>query len=172
MNFPIIKNVSAKSIASEIIPISPRMEGPKIRESYKDHMGNNVTVYENGSRTIHSYNPTHLYGDYGHAFGQGFFIIDESGKMVFAGDEEYNDLANKCRSYWQLLKGLQEKFNEYKVQASRGNRIAVNDKIIKDLKVYPGMEMSSVEFWIDAISFYIQADIDKGRIVKGQYGIE
>lgn len=171
MNFPIIKNVHAKSIASEIQSVSPRMDGPAIKETYTDHMGDVVTVYENGGRTTHSYNQTHLFGEYGHSFGQGYFIVNKDGKMVFVGDEEYNDLANLCRPYWQLIKGLQEAFKGYRVEPSSGSRIAVNDKIIKDLKVYPGMEMSSVEFWIDAISFYIQADIDKGRIVKGKYGI-
>lgn len=171
MKFPIVKNVSAKTIASELESVSPRMDGPAIKETYTDHMGCVVTVYENGGRTTHSYSQTHLFGDYGHAFGQGYFIVNKDGKMVFVGDEEYNDLANLCRPYWQVLKGLQEKFNEYKVQPSRGERIAVNDKIIKGVSFYPGMRMKSVEESIEGIAEFIQKDIDRGRIVKGKYGI-
>ena len=171
MNFPIVKNVSAKTISSELQAVSSKMDGPAIKESYKDHMGNDVTVYENGSRTIHSYSSTHLHGEYGHSFGQGFYIVNESGERVFMGSEEYEDLAEICRPYWKLLKGLQEAFKGNRVEPSRGSRIAINDKIIEGLEVYPGMGMGSVDFWIEAISFYIQKDINNGRIVKGKYGV-
>jgi len=172
MKFPIVKKIFSKTIADEIIPVTPSLEGPEIKETYKDHMGNTVTVYENGGRSINSYESTHLYGDYGHSFGRGFFIINESGQMVFSGSEEYNSLAKKCRPYWQVLKGLQEKFKEYRVEPSRGDRLSVNDKIIKGILFYPGMRMiGSVESEIEAIANFIQSDIDSRRIIKGKYGI-
>jgi hypothetical protein len=148
------------------------MDSPKIKESYKDHMGNDVTVYENGSRTAHSYSSTHLYGDYGHAFLHGFFVVDENGEMVFFGDKRYDELVEFCRPYWQVLKGLQERFRGYSVEPSRNNRIAVNDKIIKDIEFFPGMNIILVENTIDEIGEAIQRDIDRGRISKDQYGIE
>ena len=169
--FPAPKNVSAKTIADELQPVTPRMEVPKIRETYKNHMGEDVTVYENGSRSIHSYDSRHLYGDSGHSFGQGFYIVNESGQMVFAGSEEYDALAEKCRPFWKILKGLQEKFKGYSVETSRGNRIAVNDKIIKGILLYPGMRITTIEETIESIAEFIQKDIDRGRIIKGQYGV-
>jgi hypothetical protein len=172
MKFPIVKKIASKTIGDEIIPVTPSLEGPEIKETYKDHMGNIVTVYENGGRSIHSYESTHLYGDYGHSFGRGFFIINESGQMVFSGSEEYNSLSEKCRPYWKVLKGLKEKFKEYRVEPSRGDRLSVNDKIIKGILLYPGMRMvDSIESVIESIANFIQSDIDRGRIIKGKYGI-
>jgi hypothetical protein len=170
MQFPKFKNVTAITIADQITSVQPAVGPPPIR-TYKDHMGNDVSEWESGSRTIHSYSSTHLYGDYGHSFGQGFFVVDENGIMVFASEERYNELVEKCRPYWQVLKGLRERFPEYRVEPSRGERLAVNDKIIKSISFYPGMRMISVESEIEGISEFIQSDIDKGRIVKGEYGI-
>ena len=172
MKFPTVKKIASKTIGDEIIPVTPSLEGPEIKETYKDHMGNTVTVYENGGRSIHSYESTHLYGDYGHSFGRGFFIINESGQMVFSGSEEYNSLFEKCRPYWEVLKGLKEKFKEYRVEPSRGDRLSVNDKIIKGILLYPGMRMvGSIEYSIESIANFIQSDIDRRRIIKGKYGI-
>jgi hypothetical protein len=172
MKFPIVKKIFSKKIADEIVSVTPSMEGPEIKETYKDHMGDTVTIYENGSRSTHSYSSSHLYGDYGHSFGRGFFIVNESGQMVFSGSEEYSSLAKKCRPYWQVLKGLQEKFKGYRVEPSRGERLAVNDKIIKGISFYPGMRMvGSIESEIESIANFIQSDIDNGRIIKGKYGI-
>jgi hypothetical protein len=172
MKFPIVKNVQAQTIADQIQGVTPRMDVPSIKESYKDHMGNDVTVYEKGGRTIHSYSSTHLYGDYGHSFGHGFFIIDQNGEMVFTNDERYNELVEICRSYWQVLNGLQKRFKGYNVEPSRNNRIAVNDKIIKDIEFFPEMSITLVENSIEEIGDVIQKDIDSGRIRKDQYGAE
>jgi uncharacterized protein Veg len=172
MKFPIVKNVQATTIADQIQGVTPRMDAPKIKESYKDHMGNDVTVYENGGRTVHSYSSTHLYGDYGHSFGHGFFVVDQNDEMVFARNERYNELVEICRPYWQVLKGLQDRFKDYRVESSRNNSIAVNDKIIKDIEFFPGMIINLVENSIEEIGEAIQRDIDRGRISKDQYGIE
>jgi hypothetical protein len=171
MKFPKVKNTTARSISDDIQGIQPS-EGPSILKTYKDHMGNHVTVFENGRTMTHSYSSTQLYGGYGHSFGQGYFIVDENGEMVFAGDERYDELMEKCRDYWKVMRGLKERFPEYQVEASRGERLSVNDKIIKGILVYPGMRMAaSVEAVINSIAEFIQNDIDNGRIVKGEYGI-
>ena len=174
MQFPIVKNMPVGSIADQIVGVQPKIGPPPIR-TYKDHMGNDVSEWENGSRSIHSYSSTHLYGDYGHAFGMGYFIVNEAGEMVFVSrdPEQYNTLAEKCRPFWQVLKGLQERFPGYRVEKSRGERLAVNDKIIKGILLYPGMRMvGSIESEIESIANFIQSDIDKGRIKKGEYGTE
>lgn len=172
MKFPIVKKIDSKTIGDEIIPVKPSMEVSPVKEKYQDHMGNHVTVYENGGKSISSYSSTHLFGDYGHSFGRGFFVVDENGQMLFRGDEMYYEVVEKCRPYWSILKGLQEKFKGYRVEPSRGERLAVNDKIIKGILFYPGMRMvGSIESEIESISNFIQSDIDKGRIVKGKYGV-
>ena len=171
MKFPKVKNVSSKTIGDEIQPITPTLEGPPIKETYTDHMGNTVRVFENGGKSISSYASTHLFGDYGHSFGRGFFVVDENGEMLFRDNERYVEVVEKCRPYWRILKGLQEKFKEYRVEPSRGDRLAVNDKIIKGILFYPGMRMESIEKEIESISQFIQEDINKGRIVKGKYGV-
>jgi hypothetical protein len=143
----------------------------KIKDQYKNHMGDDVTVHASGSITTHSYSSYHLHGEYGHSFGSGFYVVDEKGEMVFAGEDGYNKLVEKCRPYWQVLKGLQERFKGYRVEPSRGERIAVNDKIIKGISFYPGMRMVSVDDEIEAIGKFIQLDIDRGRIVINEYGV-
>jgi hypothetical protein len=173
MQFPIVKNMPVGTIADQIVGVQPSMESPPIKRQYRNHMGDHVTEYESGSRTVHSYESVHLYGSYGHSFGQGYFIVNESGEMVFASQdpEQYNALAEKCQPFWKILKGLQERFPDYRVETSRGERLAVNDKIIKGILVYPGMRMKSVEETIEGISEFIQKDIDRGRIIKGEYGV-
>lgn len=182
MKLPIIKNIQATTIADQIVSVEPSAENRPIKRQYKDHMGDDVIEYESGACTTYSYSSTHLYGSYGHSFGMGYFIINESGEMVFASQdpEQYNSLAEKCRPFWKILKGLQEKFPGYRVEMSRGERLAVNDKIMKGFLFYPGMlrlrEWMDVEAEIqkevEFISNEIQIDIDRGRIVKGQYGAE
>lgn len=174
IQFPVVKNVHATTIADQIQGFQPSMESPPIKRKYRDHMGNQVTEFESGSTTTHCYSSTHLYGDYGHAFGMGYYIVNESGEMIFSSrdPEQYNALAEKCRPFWKVLEGLKKRFPGYRVEMSRGERLAVNDKIIKGVSFYPGMRMKSVEDEIWGISEFIQLDIDQGRIVKGEYGAE
>jgi hypothetical protein len=182
MQFPKVKNIQATTIAGQIQGFQPSMESPPIKRQYRDHMGSHVTEYESGSKSIHSYESFHLYGDYGHAFGMGYFIVNESGEMVFDSrdPEQYNALADKCRPFWKLLKGLKERFPGYQVEMSRGERLAVNDKIMKGFLFHPGMLRlregmdveAEIQKEIEFITNEIQLDIDRGRIVKGEYGAE
>lgn len=180
--FQIIKNIQATTIADQIKPLQPLVEYRPIKRQYKDHMGCDVIEYESGDVSIYSYNDIHLYGSYGHSFGMGYFIVNESGEMVFASQdpEQYNSLAEKCRPFWKILNGLQEKFPGYRVEMSRGERLAVNDKIIKGFLFYPGMIRirkgmdveAELQKEIEFIANQIQINIDRGRIVKGEYGVE
>jgi hypothetical protein len=182
IEFPVIKNVQAATIADSIKGVQPSLESPPIKRKYQDHMGNQVTEFESGGTTTHCYSSTHLYGDYGHAFGMGYFIVNESGEMIFASrdPEQYNTLSEKCRPFWKILKGLQERFPGYRVGMSRGERLAVNDKIMKGFLFYPGMLRlregmdveAEIQKEIEFVANEIQLDIDRGRIVKGEYGAE
>jgi hypothetical protein len=181
LKFPVVKQVAAATIADQIQGFQPSMESPPIKRQYRDHMGNHVTEHESGSRTVHSYESVRLYGSYGHSFGQGYFIVNESGEMVFASQdpEQYDALAEKCRPFWRILKGLQERFPGYRVEMSRGERLAVNDKIMKGFLFFPemlrlreGMDVEAeIQKEIDFITNEIQLDINRGRIVKGEYGV-
>lgn len=181
IQFPIVKNISATTVADQIQGIQPSMDSPPIKRKYQDHMGNQVTEFESGGRSIHSYSSTHLYGDYGHAFVMGDFIVNESREIVFASQdpEQYNALSEKCRPFWKVLKGLRERFPGYRVEMSRGERLSVNDKIIKGFLFYPkmirlreGMDVEAeIQKHIEFIANEIQIDIDRGRIVKGEYGV-
>jgi hypothetical protein len=182
MKFPVVKNIQATTIAGQIQSVQPSTEHRPIKRQYKDHMGDDVIEHESGGVTRYSYSSTHLYGSYGHSFGMGYFIVNESGEMVFASKdpEQYNSLAEKCRPFWKILKGLQEKFLGYRVEMSRGERLAVNDKIMKGFLFYPGMLRlrdgmvveDEIQKEIEFIANEIQLDIDRGRIIKGQYGAE
>ena len=182
MKFPFVKNIQATTIADQIQSVQPSTEHRPIKRQYKDHMGDDVIEHESGGVTRYSYSSTHLYGSYGHSFGMGYFIVNESGEMVFASKdpEQYNSLAEKCRPFWKILKGLQEKFLGYRVEMSRGERLAVNDKIMKGFLFYPGMLRlrdgmvveDEIQKEIEFIANEIQLDIDRGRIIKGQYGAE
>jgi hypothetical protein len=175
MEFPKVKNISPTFIGNSIASVQPKI-GPPPSKTYKDHMGNDVSEWEDGGRTIHSYTSDLLYGDYGHSFGRGFFVVDESGNMIFFGEKRYDEIVEKCRSYWKILKGIQENFQGYRVEPSRGERLSVNDKIIKEFSFYPGMLTKTtgeyIEEVIKFISEEIQRDIDRGRIIKGEYGAE
>jgi len=177
MNFPIVKNIQGTTIADSIQSVQPSLDYHRpLKRKYKNHMGDDVIEYDNGFKSTYSYHSTNLYGEYGHSFGRGFFIVDESGDMIFAGDERYNELAEKCMPFWKIHKALQERFPGYSVSMSRGERLAVNDKIIKGITYYPGMLRDNSEEHIngtiECITKEIQIDIDNGRIVKGEYGID
>lgn len=180
MNFPIVKKVAAGTIADQLQSVQPDLNGPPVRRTYKNHMGSTVTEYMSGSRSIHSYESTNLYGDYGHAFLRGYFVVDENGTMIFMGDERYEEIRSKCIPYWKILKQLQETFKGYNVEPSRGQRLAVNDKIMKGFLFHPGMLRTTenmdieaeIEKTVEFIAKEIQIDIDRGRIVKGEYGVE
>jgi hypothetical protein len=175
MEFPIVKKIHPTTISDSITSVQPKV-GPPPTRTYKDHMGNDVSEWEGGGRSIHSYTSDLLYGDYGHAFGRGYFVVDERGQMLFWGEEGYDDVVEKCRPYWKILKGIQENFPGYRIEPSRGERLSVNDKIIKGISFYPGMLRKTTDEYITEeikfISGEIQRDIDRGRIVKGEYGAE
>lgn len=178
INFPFIKNIKAKTIADDIMPIVPDATPIEYVNTYINHWGETVNVTKSGmSMTVAT--ESHLqYGDWGHEFLNGWYIIGEDNMPVYANDEKYNEIFDKCKPFLKVLDGLQKQFNEYRVERGRGNRIFVNDKMIKGILLYPGMRLKhlnnpfiSFREAIEEISKYIQEDIDSGRIVKGRYGI-
>ena len=175
-NFPIVKNISPKTIGLELPSVQPAAE-PPVKERYTDIHGNTVTVYMSGFKSSIGSGKI-LYGDYGHMMLKGMYIVNENLEYVFRGEspEEYNRILSECNNYHLILKGLQEKFKQpnFLVQPCQGDRLAVNDKIIKALLFYPKMRMieNSIEAEIKMISREIEIDIESGRIVAGKFGIE
>lgn len=118
-------------------------------------------------------NDSVLFGDRGHAYMNGWFVVDKDKNQIYNGDPGYDELVEKCKSMWEVLDGLQKNFPEYNVERGRGDRLFVNDKMIKGILIYPGMRMvqGSLEEEIKSISEFIQNDINNKRIIKGKYGI-
>ena len=176
IKFPAIRNTNPRTIADSIEPVIP-MEQPPIEKQYENHWGDTVTRYKDrlfGIITSTSSNA--MYGDHGHAFGMGWYIVNENLEHIYSGCEEYDRLFKECLTYWQVIRGLQKRFKspEYQVQRGRGDRLVVNDKIIKGPLIYPGSVRGTltVESEINALSEFIQKDIDRGRIIAGEFGIE
>ena len=174
--FPVIKNINSRTLSDSIEPVAP-MEQPPIEKQYENHHGDIVTKYK-GSMFAHisSTQSNHMYGDRGHAFGKGWYIVNEDLQFVYSGSEEYDELFKKCNDFWKVLSGLQKRFKgpDYYVERGRGDRIVVNDKIIKGPLIHPGMlrGRDNVDEIVDGISEFIQNDIDRGRIIAGEFGIE
>lgn len=100
LKLPIAKRLAIKSLASDLISVQPMSGPPPGTETYVNEKGNTVyktpkgTVMEVGSN-FEKMKP----GEGGHSFGKGWFIVDENGKFVYAGDdfEKYNNLMEKYR---------------------------------------------------------------------------
>jgi len=73
-------------------------------------------------------------GSEGHAFGYGFFIINEEWHEIYGFDDfdEYQRLQKKYKFSGLVITGLYEEFKDYDFYVSRGpdNCIAINDRHI------------------------------------------
>ena len=174
IKFPRIKNINARTLADNIESVIP-MQPKKIEKQYENHWGETVTKYKGGFFNHITSTGSHpMFGDRGHTFGVGLYIVNEDGQEIYEPSKEYNELSKKCSEYWEAMGILRSKYRlpEYSVERGRGDRLVVNDKIIKGISFYPGMRMvGSIESEIESIANFIQSDIDKGRIIKGKYGI-
>jgi hypothetical protein len=172
ITFPIVKNVYAKTIGSLIKPVKPAKEG-KIKERYTNHWGEVVTIYETGGRITHSTTDNKMYGDYGHAYGFGWYIINEKLDAVYTSDPEYDELFKKCLPVWTIMNKLREiyKSPDYSVERGRGDRIFVNDKMIKGIALSIGGRSAGIEAEVEGISEMINLAIKHKDIIPGKFGI-
>jgi hypothetical protein len=172
--FPIIRNTSGKTMADSLESIKPKSPG-KIEKQYENHWGETVTKYEGGSFNHITSTKSHLmYGDRGHTFGVGLYIVNESGQTIYEPSEEYNRLQEKCSEYWEAMGILRRKYRlpEYSVERGRGDRLVLNDKIIKGILIHPGSFRGGLITFLDIAFELIDADITSGRIKPGEYGRE
>lgn len=172
--FPIIRNVSGKTIADSLESVTPREPG-KIKKEYENHWGETVTQYEGSIFSNIKSNESHLiFGDRGHAYGYGYYVVNERGEMVYSSTEEYTQLVEKCSEYWETMEILRRKYRlpEYSVERGRGDRLFVNDKIIKGIIIHPGSFRGDIRAFLDFAFELIDAEIESGRIKPGEFGIE
>jgi hypothetical protein len=172
--FPIIQNVNPKSLADSLESVKPKSPG-KIEKQYENHWGETVTKYKGGFFNHITSTGSHpMFGDRGHTFGVGLYIVNERGQMVYSGGEEYNELVKKCSLYWEAMEILRRKYRlpEYSVERGRGDRLIVNDKIIKGILIHPGSFRGGILIFLDMAFQLIDTDISSGRIKPGEYGRE
>ena len=170
---PQIKNVQPKLIGDEIQSVTPK-NSSIIEKEYKNHWGDTVIKYEDSMFAIvYSSEPHYLYGDWGHDFLYGFYVIDENEKHIYADQPGYKEIMNKSKDMWDVLDGLIKNFPspDFQVERGRGDRIVVNDKIIKGILLHPGMKIKSVDDTIEAITEFINLDIKNNRIIPGKFGV-
>ena len=181
IQFPQIKRVYAKTIATELVSVQPLSAPSGILDgitnwsnpiaSYKNYWGETVHVYGNGSKSIQNdkKKPIYRYGDVGHSFIHGFYIIDENGEPVYAGDPRYDEI-RKNSSYWKVLQELKVHYSEpdFSIEKGRGEKLVINDKAIKGIRIYHGMELDKNT--IDSFIKIIDEEIRKGRIRAGVFG--
>jgi hypothetical protein len=172
--FPIARNVNARTIADSLESVTPKAPG-KIKEQYENHWGETVTKYEGSMFSNITSNESHLmFGDRGHAFGFGYYVVNERGEMVYSSSEEYAELVEKCSKYWEAMEILRRKYKlpDYSVERGRGNRLVVNDKIIYGILIHPGSFGSGIITFLDTAFDLIDKEIESGRIKPGVYGRE
>ena len=173
VSFPTIRNFTPTTISGEIKSAKPRPES-KIKEQYTNHWGDDVRVYENGTAMGISHGSHSQFGDYGHDFLNGWFVIDEIGNPVYFENERYTEITHKSLNFWEVINRLQQIFPSpnYRVERGRERKLFVNDKEIKGVEVYPGKEILSIKDEVQAISELIQKDIVSRRIQPKKFGIE
>jgi hypothetical protein len=172
--FPIVRNVSGKTIADSLESVTPKAPG-KIKKQYENHWGETVTQYEGSMfSTITSHESHYMFGDRGHTLGAGLYVVNENGQTIYEPSEEYNRLQEKCSEYWEAMGTLRRKyrFPEYSVERGRGDRLVVNDKIIKGILIHPGSFRGGLIASLNMAFELIDADIASGRIKPGEYGRE
>jgi hypothetical protein len=172
--FPIAKNINPRTIADSIESVTP-MEPGKIKRQYENHWGELVTQYEESMFSNITSTESHLmYGDRGHTFGVGFYVINENCETVYQPSREYNELHEKCSMYWKAMGILRNKYRlpDYSVERGRGDRLIVNDKIIEGILIHPGSFRGGIITFLDMAFELIDADIASGRIKPGEYGRE
>jgi hypothetical protein len=172
--FPLVQKVFVKTIAMDLVPVQPLSKPTGAFMpigSYTDYWGETVVLYKDGYKQIHSSGERRSrYGDTGHAFINGYFIVDEDGSSVYEGDPRFDQIFEKTSDYRRVLKELRDEFQQpdYNVERGRGQRLVINDKIVKGISIHPEMKIESNT--LDNFIEIIREDIRIGRIRAGFFG--
>jgi hypothetical protein len=174
LKFPKIKNINARTLADHIESVVP-MQPSKIKKQYENHWGELVTQYEGSMFSIIKSTESHLtFGDRGHTFGVGFYVVNERGETIYQPSKEYDELHEKCSTYWEAIGILRSKYRlpEYSVERGRGDRLVVNDKIVGGIRIHPGSFGGGINWFLDHAVEFIDEEIKSGRIKPGEFGRE
>ena len=172
--FPTIRNTNARTLAEHMEPVFP-MQSRKIKKQYENHWGETVTEYGGSMFSVIRSTASHfMFGDRGHTFGVGLYIVNERGETIYEPSKEYDDLREKCSMYWEAIGILRSKYRlpEYSIERGRGDRLVVNDKIIKGILIHPGSFRAGLMIFLDCAFGLIDHDIESGRIKPGEFGRE
>lgn len=92
-------------------------------------------------------------GDLIHAFGQGYFIVDEYGREVntFNDEKEFNRLIEMFRYREFLINKLEEVYFD-KFEFGEDNVLFINDKLVKECYWNLPKNESEVELFFEFIS--------------------
>jgi hypothetical protein len=177
-NFPIVKNVSERTIAEDLITFVPTVDHSiQITEDYVNHWGARIVKYNKGGVSIIG-GPadTFLYGDYGHAMLFGMYVIDENREMISAYCEKGAHIRNLSVYMYDVLEQINRNFIGFDIERGLNNTLYVNDQIVDGVTVYPGYlgEVPTTEDIRNEVVKLIEKienTISEKRIEKGKRGI-
>ena len=92
-------------------------------------------------------------GTLNHAFGEGYFIIDEYGREIntFTDENEFNRLIEKFRYRYFLIEKLNEMYND-RFDFGEDNTLMINGKTIENMYWDLPKNDSDVDLFLKAIS--------------------
>lgn len=172
LKFPTIKNANARTLAEHIESVVP-MQPRKIKKQYENHWGETVTEYEGSMFSVIKSTASHLmFGDRGHTFGVGLYIVNERGETIYGPSKEYNELHEKCSMYWEAIGILRSKYRlpGYSVERGRDDRLVVNDKIVEGIHIHPGSFGGGIDWFLFHAMELIDEEIKSGRVQPGEFG--
>lgn len=174
MKFPIVRNSNARTIADDIQSVVPETKGPKIVKTYRDYWGDLISVTESGVRYIQSISGHHdMYGDMGHEFLNGWYVVNESGERVFDG-EDYVRIRGEFAHLWAIFGELRKRWSypEFELMRGREGTLVVNDREVTGVEFTPkSLEGKKVPEAVEEISKAIEFDIASNKITPGVFGI-
>jgi len=173
MEFPIIRQVQAKTIGSELTSYTPTND-VKIKSQYTDYWGDTVTLTEGGTRFTQSTGGNHdMYGDMGHEFLNGWYAVNKDGRRIYEGSE-FNSVREEFAHLWIIYGKLRQKFNsnDFEIRRGRDGKLVVNDKEIPGVEFTPNsLNELTIDENVELIYSLIQTQINSGRIQAGVFGI-
>ncbi len=113
--------------------IRPGFEDYNLVEEYTDVFGDKIRTYKSGNTEIVDSNGLRnkVPGTTGHAFMEGWYIIDEEGKEVsMFDDEEYQRIESKYEFKDRLKAMLHKDFTDYSLQEGPNNTVCIKDREI------------------------------------------
>mgnify|MGYP000020321527 CR=1 FL=1 len=113
--------------------ILPGFEEYNMVEEYIDVYGDKIRVYKSGNKEIIDSNGlrNRIPGTEGHAFMEGWYIINEEGEEIsMLDDKEYNRIKAKYEYKGRLHVKIYNEFKEYTLEEGPDNCVCIEDKEI------------------------------------------